>query len=70
MTTITEVPNATASWIVQAVAAMREWLSECTWSDLDPADVDDLTDDEVIAGVRRHYHGGIIAFLEDSWMLV
>ena len=56
-------------WVEEAVDAMREWLSECTWADIDTDDVADLTASEVVSGVRRHYEGGVQAFLRDAWML-
>ncbi len=46
-----------------ALHAMREWISDCQWRELDAADVGELTDAEVIEGVRRHYDGGITAFM-------
>lgn len=62
--------NATPAWPAQAIHAMREWLAECSWRDIEPCEVDDLTTAEVIAGVRRHYSGGLRQFLRDARMLV
>lgn len=45
------------------IKAMRDWIADCSWPDLPPDEVADLTDDEVIAGVRRHFDGGLDAFL-------
>lgn len=52
------------------IAAMREWLAECTWADLETDDIAELSDADVIAGVRRHYVGGVEQFLRDAWSLV
>lgn len=46
------------------IAAAREWIAQCVWADLDPDEVDDLTDRDVIVGIERHYEGGWPAFLE------
>jgi hypothetical protein len=54
----------------EIVQAMREWLAECTWADLEPEDIADLTDAEVIAGVERHYSGGCHQFAVDAWACV
>lgn len=43
---------------------MRAWIDMCEWPDLDPGDVDQLTDAEVFAGVRFHYVNGVAGFLE------
>jgi len=45
------------------IKAMRDWVADCVWSDLDPEDVASLTDAEIVAGVRKHYVGGVDAFL-------
>jgi len=45
------------------IKAMRDWIADCSWPDLPPEEVPDLTDDEVIQGVRQHYDGGLEAFL-------
>lgn len=43
---------------------MREQIRNCDWPDLDPADVDQLTDAEIFAGIRAHFDGGITGFLK------
>lgn len=42
----------------------RDWIKDCCpcWRDLDSEDVDELTDDEVTQGVKRHFAGGISEF--------
>lgn len=44
------------------IQAMRDWIADCSWPDLPPDEVADLTEAEVIAGVARHYDGGLAAF--------
>lgn len=50
---------------IELISAAREWVSECTWADLEPEDVDDLTDDEIKRGVERYYDGGWQGFVRD-----
>jgi hypothetical protein len=45
------------------VAVARGWIANCEWPDLDPEDIDELSAVRVIKGVRRHWAGGISAFL-------
>lgn len=51
------------------ISQMRDWLSEYSWRNADPEDFHDRTlisDDDVVAGVDRHYAGGIGQFLTDG----
>ena len=48
------------------VGAAREWLTDCYWSDLDSEDIDDLAEAVVIAGVNRHYEGGMAQLISDG----
>lgn len=49
----------------EQITAMRAWIAECSWSDLDSEDIDYLPDSIVVWGVDHHYDGGIEAFLRD-----
>jgi hypothetical protein len=51
----------------RVVAAMREWLSDIVWRDLDPAegDLDAVADNQIIRAVARHYDGGVRGFCSD-----
>lgn len=62
-------PTITAESLAACLAEARDWIRDCQWADLDTDDVDDLDDDQVIAGVRRHYVGGWDSFLRDSGRL-
>jgi hypothetical protein len=42
---------------------MRDWIADCWWPDLDSSEIDELSDEDVIAGVVRHFDGGVSAFL-------
>lgn len=47
----------------------RSWVSDCLggWTDLeDEDDISDLSDQELLTGVDRHYCGGIESFLADG----
>jgi len=46
------------------VPAMREWAADCQWIDGDS--LDDYTDEQIIRGVARHYHGGVAQFMRDA----
>jgi hypothetical protein len=49
----------------ELIEAMRLWISDCSWPDLDPDDIPHLLPEEVVAGVRRHYQGGVAQFAAD-----
>lgn len=55
---------ANPEFSAEDIAAMRAWIADCYWPDLD--DTDTLTDAQVIRGVARHYTGGLTAFLADA----
>jgi hypothetical protein len=41
----------------------RGWIKDCCpWGDLQEEQVDDLTDEEVTAGIERNFSGGIREF--------
>lgn len=52
---------------LSAVAAMREWIDDCGFPDVEQDDEGNvsahLTPEEVVAGVDYHYDGGLDAFL-------
>lgn len=43
---------------------MRDWILDCVWADLESDDVTELSDEEVVRGVRAHFDGGITGFLQ------
>jgi len=45
--------------------AMRGWIADCSWRDLEPEDAFELTPDEVMRAVKRHYEGGVSQFIWD-----
>jgi hypothetical protein len=46
------------------IHAAREWVEECSWKE-DPEDIAEMTDDEIVRGVDKHYEGGWRQFRED-----
>jgi hypothetical protein len=41
----------------------RNWIRDCCpWRDLETEEIDELTDEEVTAGIARHFSGGISEF--------
>lgn len=64
----TECESLLNPWVVEArelrlLDEARGWIADCQWGD--DVDPDDLDDDEVRAGVERHYEGGWDAFVAD-----
>lgn len=43
--------------------AARAWISNCQWPDLEPDDIEMLTDAEVVRAIERHYAGGLAEFI-------
>jgi hypothetical protein len=56
-----------ASLPTEVLAEMRAWIGDCVWSDLDQDDIAELTDRQIINGVRRHYSGGVHQFIADFY---
>lgn len=60
--------KSTTQYSPEEIDAMREWISSLSWreAELDPEDfAADLTDEEVVNGIKRHYDGGMKQFLAD-----
>lgn len=49
----------------EVMKQMREWAKDCQWKE-DPEEIDEMSDEEILRGVQRHYEGGIKAFIRDS----
>jgi len=49
---------------VDLYAEARDWIADCAWSNLEPEDIEELSDERVRRGIERHYHGGWEAFVE------
>lgn len=41
------------------------WLQDLTFQDIDPEEIPHLDTEQVLAGVERHYDGGIVQFARD-----
>ena len=48
------------------VQTMRDWIADCTWGGEDQDELDELSDTAIIAGINRHYEGGVRQFLADA----
>lgn len=46
-----------------AVAAMRSWLADCSWADVDSAQIQAMPDVQILRAVDRHWDGGLTDFL-------
>lgn len=51
----------------QNIEDAREWISDCSWDNLDPEDIPHLSDIEIIRGVDKHYAGGWKEFLLNNY---
>ena len=41
----------------------RDWIKDCSWrEDFEPEEVDEMTDQDVIKGISKHYCGGLDEF--------
>jgi hypothetical protein len=50
--------EVTKAQIIEAQA----WIRDCSWRD-EAEDLEDLTDEEVMQGIDRHYEGGWTQFI-------
>lgn len=56
-----------ALWFLATVAAYaRDWASDCTWPDVDPEDIAEMTSADVLYRAARHYAGGLAALTADG----
>lgn len=49
----------------EQIKQMRDWIADCSWAEEPFFDVNELSDEEVIAGIRWHYDGGLKQFFLD-----
>ncbi len=47
----------------EQIAAMREWVKDCQWPDLDSEAIAELTAFQILAGIEQHVCGGIDEFI-------
>lgn len=45
------------------INAMREWISDCQWADMDEDEIAELDDTTILRGVNRHVDGGLHEFI-------
>lgn len=44
----------------------RDWILDNSWADLDDDAIAELTGEQIVKGVQRHYEGGWSAFLRNT----
>lgn len=49
----------------EVMKQMRDWAKDCQWKE-EPEEIDEMSDEDILRGVQRHYEGGIKAFIQDS----
>lgn len=54
-------PTPEPEFTPSQIRAMRDWVAECSWIE-DEEMIDEMSDEEIIAGVRKHYEGGTLGF--------
>lgn len=50
----------------ELVTEARGWLSDCSWDDMDPDEIDELSSTQVQRAIAQHYDGGIGQFVADG----
>ena len=48
------------------ITEARGWLSDCSWDDMEPDEIDELSTATVQRAIARHYSGGIGQFVADG----
>lgn len=48
----------------EAMEEMRDWVKDCQWGDITEEDIDEMSDEEIIKGIKKHYSGGLKGFLQ------
>jgi hypothetical protein len=51
------------------VEAMRGWIADCVWADMDEDDIGELTYTQITRGIARYYDGDIHQFLLDNKLI-
>jgi hypothetical protein len=49
----------------ELVQNARDWVLDCMWKE-DPADIEEMSDAEILDGVHRHYGGGLAQCARDG----
>ena len=50
----------------EEIEAMRDWISECGFPDLDELAIEELTPGEIVKGIAIHFGGGLRGWWETS----
>lgn len=55
----------TAAEFEAQLAEARDWIADCGWRDLEPEEVAELSPEQIMGGVNRHYVGGWASFVTE-----
>lgn len=60
-------PHLPAGLVVteQVIREARGWVGDCVWRE-EPEELAELPDAEILAGLDRHYAGGLAQFIRDT----
>lgn len=47
----------------QDIEAMREWITDCQWGDLEEDEIAELSPLQVLRGIERNVDGGLAEFM-------
>jgi hypothetical protein len=49
----------------ELIEEARSWVRDCAWKE-EPEELDEMTDQEILVGVHKHYEGGLLQFARNS----
>lgn len=59
--------NIYPSYSTADIEAMKEWILDCVWEDIENEDdIHIMSDEQILAGIERNYSGGVAQFLADG----
>jgi hypothetical protein len=65
MTNNSSIGSSAIELTSEQLQSARDWIADCSWGDLEAGEIDELSAAKVIRGIKRHYEGGIAAFVRD-----
>jgi hypothetical protein len=49
----------------QEIKEAKSWLMDCVFADVEPEDIEEMTDSTIVKAIARHYDGGIPEFCKN-----